>query len=76
MSLFSEIEKSIERGFRRFTERVFGPAESDQLLLVHRAILEEIETKIQTLARGRRVFPYPRVTVTLVAPEADRRDPI
>jgi hypothetical protein len=73
MSLFSEIEKSIERGFRRFTERVFGPAESDELLLVHRAILEEIETKIQTLARGRRVFPYSRVAVTLVAPEADRR---
>jgi hypothetical protein len=73
MSLFSEIEKSIERGFRRFTERVFGPAESDQLVLIHRAILEEVETKIQTLARGRRVFPYARVSVTLVASEADRR---
>jgi hypothetical protein len=73
MSLFSEIEKTIERGFRRFTERVFGPAESDELLLVHHAILEEIETKIQTLARGRRVFPFSRVTVTLVSPEADRR---
>jgi len=73
MSLFSEIEKTIERGFRRFTERVFGPAESNELLLVHRAILEEIETRIQTLARGRRVFPYSRVGVTLVSPEADRR---
>src|ERR1019366_3931074 len=73
MSLFSEIEKTIERGFRHWTERVFGPADSDQLLLVHRAILEEIETKIQTVARGRRVFPYPRVVVTLVAPDADRR---
>jgi hypothetical protein len=73
MSLFSEIEKTIERGFRRFTERVFGPAESDELLLVHRAILEDVETKIQTLARGRRVFPYSRVTVTLVSPDSDRR---
>jgi hypothetical protein len=73
MSLFSEIEKTIERGFRHWTERVFGPADSDQLLLVHRAILEEIETKVQTVARGRRVFPYPRVAVTLVAPDADRR---
>ena len=73
MSLFSEIEKNIERGFRRFTERVFGPADSGELLLVHRAILEDVETKIQVLARGRRVFPYPRVTVTLVSPEADRR---
>ena len=58
MSLFSEIEKTIERGFRRWTERVFGAAQSDELLLVHRAILEEIESKVETLARGRRVFPY------------------
>jgi hypothetical protein len=73
MSLFAGIEKTIERGFRHWTERVFGPADSDQLLLVHRAILDEIETKIQTVARGRRVFPYPRIVVTLFAPDADRR---
>ena len=58
MKLFSDIEKTIERGFRRWTERVFGQAESDELLLVHRAMLEEIEGKIQILARGKRVFPY------------------
>ena len=58
MSLFSGIEKSIERGFQRWTERLFGAAESNELLLVHRAILEEIETKIETLARGRRIFPF------------------
>jgi hypothetical protein len=73
MSLFTGIEKTIERGFRHWTERVFGPAESDHLLLVHRAILDEIETKIQTVSRGRRVFPYPRIAVTLVAPDADKR---
>jgi hypothetical protein len=72
MSLFSGIEKTIERGFRHWTERVFGPAESDHLLLVHRAILEEIETKIQTVARGRRVFPFPRLVVTLFAPDAEK----
>ncbi len=73
MSLFSEIEKTIERGFRNWTERVFGPAESDQLLLIHRAILEELEKKVQTLARGRRVFPYASVTVTLLASDEERR---
>jgi len=71
--LFSDIEKTIERGFRKWTERVFGPAQSDELLLVHRAILEEIEGKVQTVARGRRLFPFSRVTVTLVSAEADRR---
>jgi hypothetical protein len=73
MNLFSEIEKTIERGFRRWTERAFGPAQSDELLLVHRAILEEIETKVQVVARGKRVFPYPRISVTLVSSDPDRR---
>jgi len=73
MSLFSEIEKTIEHGFRRWTERMFGPADSNELLLVHRAILEEIEGKVQVVARGRRVFPFARVVVTLVAAEPERR---
>ena len=73
MSLFSEIEKTIERGFHRFAERMFGPADSSELLLLHRAILAEVENKVQIVARGRRVFPFARVTVTLVAAEAERR---
>jgi len=73
MSLFSEIEKTIERGFHRFAERMFGPADSNELLLLHRAILAEVEGKVQVVARGRRVFPFARVVVTLVAAEAERR---
>jgi hypothetical protein len=73
MSLFSKIEESIERGFRKWTERMFGPADSSELLLVHRAILESIESRVQTVARGKRVFPYGHVTVTLVAADPDRR---
>jgi len=74
MSLFSDIEKSIERGFRRWTERMVGPSESDDLVIVHRAILEEIAGKVQTIARGERVFPFNRVTVTLIGPDAERRE--
>jgi hypothetical protein len=73
MSLFSEIEKTIERGFHRFAERMFGPAESSELLLLHRAILEEVEGKVQVVARGLRVFPFASVVVTLVAAEEERR---
>jgi hypothetical protein len=73
MSLFSEIEKTIERGFRHWTERMFGPADSNELLLLHRRILEEIESKVQIVARGRRVFPFPHVIVTLSAAEPERR---
>jgi len=73
MKLFTGIEKTIERGFRRWTEKVFGEAQSDELLLVHRAMLEAIEGKVQILARGKRVFPYSRVIVTMSSADADRR---
>ena len=73
MNLFSGIEKTIERGFRKWTDRMLGPADSDEVLIVHRGILEAIEGKVQTVARGQRVFPYSQVTVTLVSPDADRR---
>jgi FHA domain len=73
MSLFSGIEKSIERGFRRWTERLFGAADADELMLTHRAILEEVESKIETLARGRRVFPFAHLSVTLISADANRR---
>ncbi len=73
MSLFSEIEKTIERGFHHFAERMFGPADSNELLLLHRAILAEVEGKVQVVARGRRVFPFARILVTLVSADAERR---
>ena len=73
MNLFSGIEKTIERGFRKWTDRMLGPADSDEVLLVHRSILGAIEAKVQTVARGQRVFPYSRVTVTLVSADPDRR---
>jgi len=65
--MFSEIEKNIERAFRSWTERVFGPAQSDELIVTHHAILEEVGGKVRTLARGQRVFPYNAVTVRLPA---------
>jgi hypothetical protein len=74
MSLFSEIEKTIERGFRQWTDRMFGASQSGELLLVHHAILEEIAGKVQTVSRGRRVFPFAHVTVTLMAADAQQRE--
>src|SRR5437667_5362422 len=73
MSFFSQVEKAIEREFRRWTEKAFGPAESDELMIVHRAILEEVEAKIQTVQRGKRIFPFNRLQVRLVSPDPARR---
>jgi hypothetical protein len=73
MKLFSEIEKTIERGFRKWTSRMFGEAQADELLLVHRAILEQVEGKVQVLGRGKCIFPFSRVCVTLHSPDPERR---
>ncbi len=73
MSFLSEVEKTIERAFGKWTERAFGPAQSDELLLVHRSILEEVQGKVQTIQRGQKLFPYNHLLVRLVSPEVDRR---
>jgi hypothetical protein len=73
MSFFSEVEKTIEREFRKWTEKAFGRAESDELLVVHRGILDEISSQIQTVQRGRRIFPFNHLVVRLASPDAARR---
>jgi hypothetical protein len=73
MNLFSGIEKSIERGFRKCTDKIFGAKDSDEAVVVHREILEAVESKVQTVSRGKRIFPYSHITVTLVSADADRR---
>jgi FHA domain len=73
MSLFADFEKTIERGFRKWTDRVLGPAEANELVIVHRRILEQVESRVETLARGLRVFPYSGVIVILRAADAERR---
>ena len=72
MSFFSQVEKAIDREFRRWTERVFGAAESDELLVVHRAILEDVDGRVQTVRRGTKLFPYNALRVRLVSPDADQ----
>lgn len=73
MSFFADVERSIEREFRKWTQKAFGAAESDELLLLHRAIMEEIESRIQTLHRGQRIFPFNHLVVRLVSPDPARR---
>ena len=74
MSFFSEVEKTIEREFRKWTEKAFGPAESDELLLVQRGILDDIASKVQTGPRGKQFFPFNQVLVHLVSPDENRRN--
>jgi hypothetical protein len=74
MSLFTEIEKSIDRAFRSWTQRAFGPERANDLVILHRAILQEIESRVEVLSRGQRVFPFAHVTVTMVGDTPSRRE--
>ena len=54
MSLFSEIEKTIERGFRSATERLFGQAESGDLMLFFSdGVEDQLNAKEEDFTRGR-----------------------
>jgi len=74
MSLFTDIEKTIDRAFRTFAKQAFGAERSNDLVVLHHAILEEIGSKLQVLARGQRVFPFPQVNVTIVGDTPKRRE--
>lgn len=52
---------------------MFGPGESDELVLVHRGILEEIEARVQTMPRGKRLFPFNHVVVRLASEDEPKR---
>jgi len=73
MSFFSEVEKAIEREFQKWTQKAFGPAQSDELLIVHHAVLEEVASKIRTVSRGKQVFPFNRLLVRFASPDAAQR---
>ncbi len=73
MSFFSEVEKAIEREFQKWTQKAFGPAQSDELLIVHRAVLEEVASKIRTVSRGKQVFPFNHLLVRFASPDAAQR---
>jgi hypothetical protein len=73
MSFFSEVEKGFDLRFRKWTNKLFGANQSDDLVLLRRAILDEIESKIQTVRRGERMFPYNRVHIRLMSSDSSRR---
>jgi hypothetical protein len=74
VSLFSEVEKALDLRFRKWTEKIFGPHRSDDLVLLRRAILDQIGSKIETIGRGERIFPYNHLHVCLASPDSGRRE--
>ena len=74
MSLFSDVERNLDLRFRKWTEKIFGASHSDDLVSSRRAILDEIESRVTTLRRGKRLFPYNHLRIRFNAADNARRE--
>jgi hypothetical protein len=75
MDLFTKarrLESKIARAIDNAAHRVMGSTARDPLEVIHAAV-EIVEQEVQPAGRGRRVFPYNSVTVTLAAASPEER---
>jgi hypothetical protein len=66
------LESRIARTLSRAAEDVVGSAAREPLEIAH-AIVDAVERQIQPGSRGTRLFPFNRVTVSILAPSRDVR---
>ena len=71
MSRLQQIEQRIDQALRTLL-RSSSPAQRREIIEVHRAILEEIASRVDSLPRGKRSFSYSNINVQILA-EAERR---
>lgn len=67
-----DLESTIARQFDSAAKRLARPGAREPLDIVH-AILEAVDREIQPGSRGRRVFPFNRIRVSVVAPSREAR---
>ncbi len=73
MSRLHDFERMLDDKLRKLFRGTAPQGHKLELVEVHRAILDEVASRIESLPRGRRLFAYPRVTVKILLPDADRR---
>lgn len=71
MKLLADIERHIDQRIRGLFQH--GTPGRTELIEVERGIFEDLRSRIETLPRGRLVFPYNRVHILLAPPPPDRR---
>ena len=71
MSRLQQIEQRIDQALRALL-RSSSPEQRREIIEVHRAILEQIASRVDSLPRGKRAFSYSNIQVQILA-EADRR---
>jgi hypothetical protein len=72
MSLFHDIERRIDENLRKLF-RGEGPQHRQDAIELQDAILDDVHSRIQTLRRGRRAFPYNEVVFRLLARDETQR---
>ncbi|MBI1895707.1 MAG: FHA domain-containing protein [Acidobacteria bacterium] len=73
MSLLRRLEQSIDEKLRELFHSPANTAAGRELIEIERGILHDAVARIETLPRGRLVFPYNSLAVTILLPSEDRR---
>lgn len=67
-----KLEEGIARALDGVARSATRPASAEPLEIVH-AVCDAVATEVQPAGRGRRVFPFNRIKVSLVAPSKEAR---
>jgi len=73
MSRLHSLEKKLDEKLRHALRSRGEQEPARELLEVHRAILDELMSRVDVLPRGKRKWSYPRVDVSVLAEETRRR---
>lgn len=73
MDFLTRLEKKISDKLQGGIERVWGQDGSRELLEIERAILDEIESRVQAVGRRKRSLPFNHLTIKIPEPDRDRR---
>ena len=73
MSRLHEVERLIDDKLRALFRSPVQEGERREVIEVHRAILEEVASRVETMPRGRRIFAYPHLTVRVLPADPQRR---
>lgn len=73
MSRLHDFERLIDEKLRTLFRGPAAQSTKREMVEVHRAILDDVASRVESLPRGRRTFSYPHVVVTILLPSPERR---
>jgi hypothetical protein len=73
MSRLHDFERLIDDKLRSLFRGPVAQGAKREMVEVHRAILDDIASRVESLPRGRRTFSYPHVVVQILLPSPERR---